>query len=61
MELDIISQNIYRFSEISILIDDIRMFEKEEASYPNRDFLVNWALVNNFWWNIEHDIFIAKK
>jgi hypothetical protein len=43
------------------MIDDIRMFENESLSYPGRDFLVEWALSNNLWWNIEHDIFIAKK
>jgi hypothetical protein len=60
-ELEIIAQNLDKFSRVALMIDDIRLFENESLSYPNRDFLVKWALSNNFWWNIEHDIFIAKK
>lgn len=59
-ELEIIAQNLDRFSRVVLMIDDIRLFENESLSYPNRDFLVKWALSNEFWWNIEHDIFIAK-
>lgn len=60
-ELEIIALNLEKFSRVTLLIDDIRLFENESLSYPHRDFLVKWALSNNFWWNIEHDIFIAKK
>ena len=59
-ELEIIAQNLDNFSKVVLMIDDIRLFENESLSYPGRDFLVKWALSNNLWWNIEHDIFIAK-
>jgi len=60
-ELEIIAQNLDNFSKVALMIDDIRLFENKSLSYPGRDFLVKWALSNNLWWNIEHDIFIAKK
>ena len=62
-ELDTISKNKSHFMNITVLIDDIRCFNpsiEEYSSYPDLNFLVNWANENQFKWSIEYDIFIAK-
>lgn len=62
-ELKSISENINRFDNICVLIDDIRCFSSNDpqySSYPSLNQLSNWALANNLTWHIEHDIFIAK-
>jgi len=63
-ELKCIETHQTRFSNIVVLIDDIRCFDpavKEFAQYPPLDFLVDWAHRNGFGWHIEHDIFVARK
>ena len=63
-ELEIIEANIDNFSNVVILIDDIRLFNKSkfvQSDYPSKLFLTNWAEKNNLEWEIEHDIFISKK
>ena len=63
-ELEAISKNIDRFTNITILIDDVRCFDpanEEYASYPSLDYLVDWARERQLKWLIEYDIFIAKK
>mgnify|MGYP001341303556 CR=1 FL=1 len=46
---------------MNILIDDVRLFNKEFQNYPTKDFIVEWCKKNNLSWTIEHDIFILKK
>ncbi len=62
-ELEAIEQHRERFSQVTVMIDDIRCFHPsipEFASYPALDIVVNWARRNDFDWHIEHDIFIAR-
>jgi len=62
-ELEIISSNIRRFTQVSVFVDDVRCFDPSQriyASYPSKDELVYWANRHNLNWMIEHDIFIAK-
>lgn len=62
-ELVIISNNLTRFSNVCVMIDDIRCFNPElegYSSYPSLNVLVDWANQNDLRWHIEHDIFIAK-
>jgi hypothetical protein len=62
-ELSIIDRHRERFSDIAIMIDDLRMFDPDwpnAEGYPTRSELVLWADQRNFWWTIEHDIFIAS-
>ena len=62
-ELSTISANIENFSQLAILIDDIRCFDPlvpEFKDYPSRLFLVEWAEELGLAWHIEHDIFIAR-
>jgi hypothetical protein len=48
-------------SDLVVFIDDIRDFDEDlNSGYPSRDVLVAWANKNNFKWNIEQDIFVAK-
>ena len=61
LELEIIEKFINKFDKINILIDDIRLFDKDFQNYPNKNYLVEWCVKNKFSWNIEHDIFICKK
>ena len=59
-ELAIIEKNLYRFEEVVVLIDDIRLSYIDSENYPKVDYFINWAKSNNFNWLIEQDIFIAK-
>jgi hypothetical protein len=62
-ELDTILKNKSHFMDITVLVDDVRCFNPsidEYSSYPDLNFLVNWANKNQFNWSIEYDIFIAK-
>jgi hypothetical protein len=61
-ELTAIAANIFRFDNVAILIDDIRLCGSHHifGSYPTLDELVYFATKLNLKWYIEHDIFIAK-
>ena len=61
LELSIIEKFLNKFNKVNILIDDIRLFDKDFQNYPNKKFLVDWCFKNNLSWDIEHDIFICKK
>jgi hypothetical protein len=62
-ELEQIESNRTRFSALSVLIDDIRSFEFSagDSSYPQLDYLVDWARGIGLRWHIEHDIFVARR
>jgi hypothetical protein len=63
-ELTAIGQNIPRIGKIVVMVDDVRCFDPsnpEFSAYPAVDVLVDWATQHNLIWNIEHDIFIARK
>lgn len=67
-ELKTIEAQADRLESLVVLIDDFRDFpqgsqdtEAAECSYPTRDWLLDWAQRNNMEWNIEHDIFVARK
>jgi hypothetical protein len=62
-ELFEIQKNLPNFRKICVMIDDVRCFNPKieiYSDYPPIDFLTNWANSNEFSWNIENDIFIAK-
>jgi hypothetical protein len=62
-ELQCIESNLTRFDNVTVLIDDIRVFDPaipEYVDYPDVNFLVDWARSNNLKWHIEHDIFVIK-
>jgi hypothetical protein len=61
-ELSLIKENIHRFNQVVILIDDIRCFQEDSRlpDYPTLDYLVDWARGVGLIWHIEHDIFVAK-
>lgn len=62
-ELREIARNLPRFGKVAILIDDLRCFLPQETDYPDYpsiDFLVDWAREHDFFWHVEHDIFIAR-
>ena len=64
-ELRIIQQNIAKFKEISILIDDIRDFNQNDKTnqndYPDKSEIVKWAIENGLNWEIQYDILILSK
>lgn len=63
-ELKAVQSRLHKFKEISVLVDDVRLFDPTNpafASYPNRSWLVGWADESDLEWHIEHDIFIARK
>jgi len=62
-ELGILAKHIPRFDRCVVFVDDIRGFSNnnEDGSYPSKEYLIDWANANNLTWQIEHDIFIAKK
>jgi hypothetical protein len=61
-ELNAISNNLSNFSNVTVLIDDIRLCGTRHVygDYPSLDELVDWVRSNNFDWTIEYDIFVAK-
>ena len=63
-ELEIIGRNASRFSAVTILVDDLRYFDKRyfrDSLYPPLDFLVQWCKEYQFDWRIEYDMFVAIK
>jgi hypothetical protein len=63
-ELKLISQNLDRFNDVTVFVDDVRCFapyKPEYRQYPEVDLLVEWSNSNGLTWTIEHDIFIAKR
>lgn len=63
-ELKAIETHLSNFSNLAILIDDVRCFvssSSEFSSYPSLDFLVDWANRNKMKWNIVHDIFVIYR
>ena len=63
-ELKAIEQAFGNFSDMSILIDDVRCFLPDNAAnagYPSIDYLVDWARRMDMRWRIEHDIFVMQK
>lgn len=63
-ELRQISENLPHYSNVAVMVDDVRCFNPtvpEYANYPSIDSLVDWAHLNGFEWHIEHDIFVAIK
>lgn len=63
-ELACIEKHLDNFSNIVVLIDDIRYFinpsSHDFTGYPKIDVLVDWAKRNDLEWHIEHDMFVAK-
>jgi hypothetical protein len=58
-ELEAISNNLERFGNVVVFVDDVREF-RGRPSYPSLDYLVDWARGHNMNWQIEFDIFIAS-
>ena len=62
-ELNIISSFVNKFSNIAVLVDDVRLFdknfEKKDEVYPEKETLIGWADLHNLNWKISRDIFIA--
>lgn len=62
-ELAFIGQALPRWGRVAVLVDDVRCFDPghpEYSSYPDRNFLVEWAARNKLNWHIELDIFVAR-
>jgi hypothetical protein len=59
-ELDCLAKHVTKFKTISLFIDDFRLFGTSDG-YPEKEYLVRWAESNDFSWNMENDIFIARK
>ena len=62
-ELSIVEKHLGRLPDIALMIDDMRMFDpgwSDAVNYPTRSELVLWADSHDFWWTIEHDVFVAS-
>ncbi len=59
-ELSDISNNISKFDQIAVFIDDIDAYYFDPKSYPKIDYYAEWARNNKLDWIIECNIFIAK-
>jgi hypothetical protein len=63
-ELDSIEKNLKNFSQVVILIDDVRYCANPEvhqfSGYPKLDVMVEWARKNGLFWHIEHDTMVIK-
>ena len=61
-ELLFIKSELNRFRNIVIAIDDFRDFQMQIVDgYPDRSWLVNWALENQFSWDVRNDIFFMER
>lgn len=63
-ELDFVAEHLPRWEKAVVLIDDIRLFTggiHAYGAYPTLGYLADWASRNALDWQIEQDIFIAKK
>ena len=63
-ELEIIGKHAAQLSTVTILVDDLRYFDKRFFKgnlYPPLHFLVQWCKENKFDWRIEYDMFVAIK
>lgn len=61
-ELREVEKHLARLDHVAVLVDDVRCFDPslpEYATYPSRDWLVEWATSHGLSWTIEHDIFVA--
>jgi hypothetical protein len=63
-ELDVIGRHLGRLEQVAVLIDDFREFpsrssDRGASRYPDREVLVEWAVMHGLDWTVEHDIFIA--
>lgn len=60
-EMEWIARNLKHFSDISVFVDDIRLFLPGSCTkgYPAIDFLPMWARSHDLFWKITNDIFIA--
>lgn len=56
--LAVVEANLERFNNLTIFVDDIRLFDVPDSSgaYPHRTELVQWANRLGFNWGIELDI-----
>ena len=63
-ELAEIERNLNNFSQIVILVDDVRYCVNPSvhqfSGYPKLDIMVEWARKNNLYWHIEHDTMVIK-
>ena len=60
-ELSVIERHLNKLGQVRVFVDDVRdfVFQSNDSSYPNIDYLVSWAQRNKLNWTIEHDIFVA--
>ena len=64
LEISVISHFLDNFKNVSVIVDDVGAFGSGNlgsGDWPRRVELVEWAEKNSFWWNIEYNMFIAKK
>ena len=62
-ELKAISKFKDRFDNLTVFVDDVRLFSRDRemlTGYPPLTQLFDWANENGFIWQIQNDIFIAK-
>ena len=63
-ELNCIGDNLSRFEDMVVLIDDVHLFNGEKhiyGAYPKIEDIMDWAIDHEMNWHIEHDIFIGRK
>ena len=60
IELSVIGKYIKNFSHISVLVDDVRLFDEVRIDLQEYPTIINWAKGNNLEWFFHHDMFTAK-
>ena len=59
LELKTIANSIKKFNNVTILIDDFRLFsEGGNEEYPSKEQIISWVNANNLHWTITRDIFV---
>jgi hypothetical protein len=68
-ELKAISERLPSLNQVTIFVDDFRLFcnssksklnESDLEVYPDAEYLVRYAANNNLSWTVEHDLFIMQ-
>jgi hypothetical protein len=63
-ELEVIERFLPKLRDVSVFIDDFRLFQDKESAaenYPTRNYLVEFAQKNGLFWDVSHDMFVLSK
>lgn len=63
IELLYVAKHKDKFDSLVVFVDDIRLFprtDSEDNGYPKFQWLIDWCRDNDFKWELQNDILIAR-